>query len=63
MKIDVMPSIVQMEPEVLKNLVKEVKERVAQDIQLPKKASPSFGINDLWNIRRKAKTTRSFLGR
>jgi len=63
MKIDVMPSIVQMDPEVLKNLVKEVKERVAQDIQLPQKASPSFGINDLWNIRRKAKTSRSFLGR
>ena len=59
MKNDVMPSIVQMEPEVLKNLVKEVKETVAMNIQLPESDKPSFGIVDLWNIRRNAKTAMS----
>jgi hypothetical protein len=59
MKNDVMPSIVQMEPRVLKNLVHEVKETVAMNIQLPKSVKPSFGIVDLWNIRRNAKTARS----
>jgi hypothetical protein len=57
MKNDVMPSIVQMEPEVLKNLVKEVKETVARDIQvLPTTTKASFGIADLWNIQRNART-------
>ena len=59
MKNDVMPSIVQMEPEVLKNLVKEVKETVAMNVQLPKSVKPFFGIVDLWNIRRNAKTAMS----
>lgn len=58
MKNDVMPSIVRMEPEILKNLVKEVKETVAKDYQLPKPSKPSFGIADLWNIRRKARTAQ-----
>lgn len=59
MKNDVMPSIVRMEPEVLSNLVKEVKETLAKDIPLlPAKAKPSFGIADLWYIRRKAKTAQ-----
>ena len=59
MKNDVMPSIVQMEREVLKNLVKEVKETVAKDIQLPTVRKQSFGIADLWNIRRRARTATS----
>jgi hypothetical protein len=58
MKNDVMPSLVRMEPEVLRTLVKEVKETVAKDIQLPPVRKPSFGIADLWNIRRKAKTAQ-----
>ena len=62
MKNDVMPSIVQMEPAVLKNLVHEVKETVARNIQLPKRAKPSFGIVDLWNIRRNARTAMSRFG-
>lgn len=53
MKNDVMPSIVQMEAAVLKNLVKEVKETVATGIEMPAtKKTQSFGIADLWNIRR-----------
>ena len=59
MKSDVMPSIVKMEPEVLRNLVKEVKETVAMNIQLPKAAKPSFGIVDLWNIRRNSRSAIS----
>jgi hypothetical protein len=51
MKNDVMPSIVQMEPGVLKNLVTEVKETVATGIVLPK-SKKRFGLADLWNIQR-----------
>jgi len=63
MRTDVMPSIVRMEPKVLSNLVKEVKETVATDIPLPELTKTSFGIADLWNIRRKAKYSGIFPGR
>ena len=63
MKSDVMPSIVQMDPEVLKNLVREVKETVATNQPGDKTTKPSFGIADLWNIRRNAKSCSSFIGR
>jgi len=56
MKNDVMPSIVKMEPRELKNLVKEVKETVAMNIQLPGKKKTSFGIVDLWKIRKNARS-------
>lgn len=63
MKIDASPSIVQMEPEVLNNLVREVKETLATDIHLPEAKQPLLTIADLWNIRRNAKTARgSFRG-
>jgi hypothetical protein len=57
MKNDVMPSIVQMEPGVLKNLVTEVKETVATGIVLPK-PKKTFGAADLWNIRRNARSAQ-----
>jgi translation elongation factor EF-1beta len=61
MKSNVMPSIVQIEANELKQLVTEVKETVATGI-VPvtrKKANPTrFGIVDLWNIRRAVRTTR-----
>ena len=57
MKDDVMPSVVQMEYGQLQDLLKEVKETVAKDIKLPEpKTKTSFGIVDLWNIRRNAKS-------
>jgi hypothetical protein len=58
MKTDVMPSIVQMETKALRSLVKEVKETVATNVVLPKakQINHSFGIVDLWNIRRNMKT-------
>ena len=53
----VMPSVVQMEYGQLQDLLKEVKETVAKDIKLPEpKTKTSFGIADLWKIRRNAKT-------
>jgi hypothetical protein len=58
MKSDVMPSIVQMEPDVLKNLVKEVKETLAKNIVLPADSERTFTAADLWNIRRKARTAQ-----
>lgn len=59
MKSDVMPSIVQMEYGVLENLLTEVKETLATDIKLPATTKPSFGIVDLWKIRRNAKSASS----
>lgn len=58
MKSNVMPSIVQIEDGHLKQLVKEVKETIATDVVLPNKAGKnnSFGIVDLWNIQRQAKS-------
>ncbi|HVZ26851.1 MAG TPA: hypothetical protein VG842_12385 [Sediminibacterium sp.] len=58
MKSNVMPSIVQMEEGHLKQLVKEVKETIATDVVLPVKAGKNnrFGIVDLWNIQRQAKS-------
>ena len=63
MRTDVMPSIVQMEPAVLKNLLKEVKETVATGVKSPRVQKRSFGIIDLWSIRRNLKTAQSRFGR
>jgi len=57
MKDQVMPSVVQMEYGQLQDLLKEVKETVAKDIKLPEpKSKTSFGIVDLWKIRRNSKS-------
>jgi hypothetical protein len=59
MKSNVMPSIVQIEANELKQLVTEVHETVATGIvnmKRVKRVSPSFGIVDLWNIQRGMKT-------
>lgn len=63
MKIDLRPSIVQMEPDVLNNLVKEVKETLATNIKLPEVKQRSLTIADMWNIRRNAKTATSRFNR
>lgn len=54
MKSNVMPSIVKLEANELKNLVAEVKETVATGVvSMNSKRIPSrFGIVDLWNIQR-----------
>jgi hypothetical protein len=59
MRIDEMPSIVQMEPEVLTNLVREVKETLATDIEMPEAKKRLFTSADMWNIHRNARTAQS----
>ena len=65
MKNEVMPSIVQMEAEELHQLTAEVKETIAVNIKLSKEKliSRPFGIVDLWNIRRNAKSASSMMRR
>jgi hypothetical protein len=63
MRIDEMPSIVQMEPAVLNNLVREVKETLATDIKMPEVKKRPFTAVDLWNIRRNARTAQSRFSR
>lgn len=58
MKNDVMPSIVQMEYGVLNQLLTEVKETLATDVEMPE-IKPSFSVVDLWKIRRNVKSARS----
>jgi hypothetical protein len=61
MKSNVMPSIVQIEKEKLRNLVTEVKETVATDVNLqshPVK-NRKFGIADLWNVQNMMRTAAS----
>jgi len=55
MKSNVMPSIVQIEPNELKQLITVVKETVATaviSVNGKRSATPSFGIVDLWKIQR-----------
>lgn len=59
MKSNVMPSIVKIEANELKQLVNEVRETVATgliQVSRKKRATQSFGIVDLWNIQRGMKT-------
>jgi hypothetical protein len=62
MKSNVMPSIVQIEANQLKQLVSEVKETVATglvQVNKAKRNAASFGVVDLWKIRRSARTMAS----
>lgn len=62
MKCEIKPSVIQMEEETFKQLVAEVKETVAiVDLDVPTKRS--FGLVDLWNIRRNARSAVSMLKR
>lgn len=62
MNYDVKPSVIRMEKETFKHLVAEVKETIAV-IDLPKSGKPSFGIVDMWNIRRNAKSASGMMHR
>ncbi len=62
MNCETKPSVIQMEKETFMHLVTEVKETVAiVDLQEPEKRS--FGLVDLWNIRRNAKSAPSMMKR
>ncbi len=55
MKSNVMPSIVQIEPNELKQLVTVVNETVATgmiSVKAKRTATQRFGLADLWNIQR-----------
>jgi len=58
MKCDVMPSLVHLEKKELRKLCVQVKETVATDAKLSEKKLTSFGIADLWNMRKTMKTAR-----
>jgi len=62
MKGNVNLSAIQMEDETFMQLVAEVKETVAI-VDLPQPQKRSFGLVDLWNIRRNAKSASSRLKR
>lgn len=60
MNSNVMPSIIQIEKENLKQLVTEVKETLATNINLqPIIKNKKFGIVDLWNCQRNVRTAVS----
>jgi hypothetical protein len=63
MKNDVMPSIVQMDADELKTLLTETKETVATGFELNRVSNRSFSVADMWNIRRKAKSSSAMLKR
>lgn len=59
MKIDARQPIVQIEPDILHDLVKEVKETLAVNMNLEKARSRVFTSADLWNIRRNTRTAQA----
>ena len=63
MKSDLLPSVVQMEAEVLRNLVNEVKETVATDLRSTGNTRANFGVVDLWNIQRNRKSAQRMVRR
>lgn len=63
MNSDVMPSIVRMEPEVLKSLLTEVKETVATSFEMTKGTKASFTTMNMWKIRRNAKSASQMMRR
>ena len=57
----VMPSIVQIEEDSLKELVTQVKETLATDIKVKRTVTKDkkFGITDMWNSQRNMRTAVS----
>jgi hypothetical protein len=51
------PSVIQIEEESLQQLVTEVKETIATNIQQVE--NKKFGITDMWNSQRNVRTTVS----
>ena len=61
MNTNVMPSVIQIERESLKQLITEVKETLATDIKLKPTSvkNKKFGIADLWNCQKNVRTAIS----
>ena len=60
MKFDERSSVIQMKGETFRQLVTEVKETIAI-VDLPEPAKRSFGVIDMWNIRRNARSAASMV--
>lgn len=58
MKIDVSPSITLIETEQAKEQVREQEQVPANDSPLQESNKTSFGIADLWNIRKNYRSAR-----
>jgi len=56
MNSHVVPSIVRMEPEVLKSLLTEVKETVATNFEMQPGEKPAFTSVNMWKIRNSVKS-------
>ncbi|RYY53282.1 MAG: hypothetical protein EOO09_18560 [Chitinophagaceae bacterium] len=63
MNSEVMPSIVRMEPEVLKSLLAEVKETVATSFEMQPAPKATFTSANMWNIRKNVKSASAMLRR
>jgi len=60
MTSNVMPSIVQIEEESLKQLVIEVKETIATNVNSSSEiSSKKFGVADMWNSQKNMRTAIS----
>ena len=59
MTSNVMPSLVQIEEESLKQLVIEVKETIATNINSSEVKDKKFGVADMWNSQRNMRTAIS----
>ena len=59
MTSNAMPSIVQIEEESLKQLVIEVKETIATNINPSEVKDKKFGVADMWNSQRNMRTAIS----
>ena len=62
MKLDVKPSFGKMGKETLDQLVTEVKETIAV-VDLNEKGKRSFGLIDIWNIRKNGKSAGGMMRR
>lgn len=63
MNSNVMPSRVQMEKEVLKRLVNEVRETVAMDFENGTAKKSALRAIDFWGVRKNRRSAQSFLRR
>jgi len=63
MNSEVMPSIVRMEPEVLKSLLTEVKETVATSLGMQPIDKTTFTTVNMWKIRKNVKSASQMLRR
>ena len=63
MNSNVMPSRVQMEKEVLKRLVNEVRETVAMDFENGTAKKNALRAIDFWGVRKNRRPAQSFLRR